>query len=86
MKPIELGGTQHFKSMTHHAKYKSQKSEIRILNKRCSDKLSDLGEWLYKFQNEVWDKQFERNVKAGKLDKLAEKAISDYHAGKCKEL
>jgi hypothetical protein len=45
-----------------------------------------LRDWFYKFDNEVWDKQFESDVKAGKLDKLAEKAISDYDAGKCKEL
>ena len=58
----------------------------KAIEKLSEDDLSDLREWFYKFDNEVWDKQFESDVKAGKLDKLAEKAISDYHAGKCKEL
>ena len=58
----------------------------KAIEKLSDDDLSDLRDWFYKFDNEVWDKQFESDVKAGKLDKLAEKAISDYHAGKCKEL
>jgi hypothetical protein len=58
----------------------------KAIEKVSEDDLSDLRDWFYKFDNEVWDKQFESDVKAGKLDKLAEKAISDYHTGKCKEL
>jgi hypothetical protein len=58
----------------------------KAIEKLSEDGLSDLRDWFYKFDNEVWDKQFESDVKAGKLDKLAEKAISDYDAGKCKEL
>ena len=58
----------------------------KAIEKLSDDDLSDLRDWFYKFDNEVWDRQFESDVKAGKLDKLAEKAISDYHAGKCKEL
>ena len=58
----------------------------KAIEKLSEDDLSDLRDWFYKFDNEVWDRQFESDVKAGKLDKLAEKAISDYHAGKCKEL
>jgi hypothetical protein len=58
----------------------------KAIERLSEDDLSDLREWFYKFDNEVWDKQFESDVKAGKLDRLAEKAISDYRAGKCKEL
>ena len=58
----------------------------KAIEKLSEDDLFDLREWFYRFDNEVWDKQFESDVKAGKLDRLAEKAISDYHAGKCKEL
>ena len=58
----------------------------KAIEKLSQDDLSDLREWFYKFDNEVWDKQFESDVKAGKLDRLAEKAISEYRAGKCKEL
>lgn len=58
----------------------------KAIEKLSEDDLSDLRDWFYKFDNEAWDKQFESDVKAGKLDRAAEKAISDYHAGKCKEL
>ncbi len=58
----------------------------KAIEKLSEDDLSELREWFYKFDNEVWDKQIESDVKAGKLDRLAEKAISDYRAGKCKEL
>lgn len=34
-----------------------------------------LREWLARFDAEVWDHQFEADVKAGKLDALAENAI-----------
>jgi len=33
-----------------------------------------------------WDKQFEADVKAGKLDNIANQAIEDFKAGKAKEL
>jgi DNA topoisomerase VI subunit A len=58
----------------------------KAIEKLSEDDLSDLREWFYKFDNEVWDKQFESDVKAEKLDRLAEKAISDYRAGKFKKL
>ncbi len=58
----------------------------KAIEKLSEDDLSELREWFYKLDNEVWDKQIESDVKAGKLDRLAEKAISDYRAGKCKEL
>ena len=48
--------------------------------------LDSFREWFEKFDAAAWDKQLEADVKAGKLDKLANKAIADYHAGKCKEI
>ena len=42
--------------------------------------------WFEEFDAQAWDDQFERDVKAGKLDKLADKAIRDFRAGKAKEL
>jgi hypothetical protein len=42
--------------------------------------------WFEVFDAKVWDKQFEADAKSGKLDKLANQAIADFRAGKCKEL
>ena len=47
---------------------------------------SRLREWFDEFDAQEWGEQFERDALSGKLDKLAEKAISDYRAGKAREL
>jgi hypothetical protein len=43
-------------------------------------------EWFEEFDAQAWDEQFERDAKSDKLDKLANKAIADFSAGKAKEL
>jgi len=48
--------------------------------------LARFREWFDEFDAQVWDKQFETDAKSGKLDKIAEQALNDYHAGKAKEL
>jgi len=40
----------------------------------------------YKVEAEVWDKQFEADVKAGKLERFAQEALADFRAGKCEEI
>ena len=42
--------------------------------------------WFEEFDAMTWDKQFAENVKSGRVDKIAEKALEDYKKGKCKEL
>ncbi len=42
-------------------------------------------EWFEEYDAQIWDQQFERDAKAGKLDKLANQAIRDFRAGKYKE-
>lgn len=37
-------------------------------------------------EEEIWEKQFEEDVKAGRLDSLAEKAAQNYQDGKCYDL
>ena len=37
-------------------------------------------------EEEAWEKKFEEDVKAGKLDHLAEKAVKDYRDGKCRSI
>jgi hypothetical protein len=50
------------------------------------DDLMRLSAWFESFEAKMWDAQFERDVKAGKLDRIAEKAIAEYRAGKSKDL
>ena len=37
-------------------------------------------------EEEAWEKQFEEDVKAGRLDSLAEQAAQNYRDGKCYDL
>ncbi len=42
--------------------------------------------WYEKFESELWDRRIEADIKAGKLDKLAQEALDDFEAGLCTEL
>lgn len=42
--------------------------------------------WFEEFDARRWDRQIELDVESGKLDDFAAQAISDFKAGKCKEL
>jgi hypothetical protein len=42
--------------------------------------------WFAEFKAELWDKQLETDVKAGKLDKLAGEAIAQFWQGNYKKL
>ena len=35
---------------------------------------------------DAWDKQIKEDIKAGRLDRLGEKALEDLRAGRCKDL
>jgi hypothetical protein len=48
--------------------------------------LARFREWFEEFDAQAWDEQFENDAKSGKLDKMADRAIRDYRAGKAKEL
>ena len=48
--------------------------------------LATFRRWFQEFEAQLWDEQIEQDVKAGKLDKLAERATTDYKTGKYKEL
>ena len=41
---------------------------------------------VYKAEAEMWDKQFEADVKAGKLERFAKEALADFRAGKCEDI
>jgi hypothetical protein len=48
--------------------------------------LARFRKWFEEFDAQAWDKQLQADAKSGKLDKIAEKALNNYHAGKAKEL
>mgnify|MGYP001566281522 FL=1 len=48
--------------------------------------LSAFRDWFRQYDAAAWDRQIERDVHAGKLDKLASEAFSSHTAGKTREL
>jgi hypothetical protein len=56
------------------------------IEKLSPAELAEFRRWYAEFDAQVWDRQFEADVKAGKLDALAEKALRDHAAGKSTEL
>lgn len=42
--------------------------------------------WFAEFDAEVWDRQFDEDVAAGRLDALAEEALRDLREGRCTDL
>ena len=53
-------------------KIENLEQQIRALS---PEELARLREWFARFDAEAWDRQLEADVKAGKLDKLAERAL-----------
>lgn len=43
--------------------------------------MAELREWFAAFDAEAWDRQIEADVRAGKLDALAEKALQAHASG-----
>ncbi|HXM88211.1 MAG TPA: hypothetical protein VN916_02095 [Candidatus Acidoferrum sp.] len=64
-------------------------SKLEALEKRVSglsaEELAKFRQWFAEFDAAAWDRQIERDVKAGKLDSLADEALRAHAAGKSSE-
>jgi hypothetical protein len=49
-------------------------------------KLVSFREWFARYDADAWDKQFDADVDAGRLDQVAEEALADHEAGRSREL
>jgi len=50
------------------------------------EELAKFRAWFAEFDGELWDRQFEADVKAGKLDAMAENALRDHRSGQSTKL
>jgi hypothetical protein len=50
------------------------------------EELAQFRAWFLEYDWAAWDRQLEKDVEAGKLDQLADKALRDHAAGKTKRL
>lgn len=56
------------------------------IRQMTEEELAAFRRWFAEFDAEVWDRQFEADVRAGKLDSLAEQALRDHESGKSTKL
>jgi hypothetical protein len=50
------------------------------------DQARSVADWLQDYLEDQWDRQIENDAAAGKLDKLAAKALEHHQAGRTKPL
>lgn len=65
-------------------------SKIEIIEDQIKglsrEELARFREWFAAFDGEFWDRQFEADVQAGKLDGLAETALRNHRSGQSTKL
>jgi hypothetical protein len=65
------------------SKVENIEQEVRKLS---PSELASFRRWFLEFDAQVWDRQFKKDVRDGKLDKFADEALAAHRAGKSKEL
>ena len=58
----------------------------KVISSLSESDFSSFRKWFDEFDAKIWDEQFEEDVEAGNLDKLADEAIKQFKAGECVEL
>jgi hypothetical protein len=64
------------------AKIQDIEKEVKKLDRTG---LAVFRNWFRKFDSDAWDRQIERDARAGKLEKLAQQAVRAHRAGKTRE-
>lgn len=57
--------------------------EVKKLNQ---PQLAAFRQWFHEYEATKWERQIERDVRSGKLDKLADEALAEHAAGRTSEL
>jgi len=65
------------------SKVEAVEREVESLS---ASELAAFRTWFHEFDAAAWDRQIEEDVRAGKLDRLADEALQALKAGKCTEL
>ena len=58
----------------------------QAISKLSREELLSFRNWFQEFDADAWDRQFEADVAAGRLDKLADEALHDLDSGRCTDL
>jgi hypothetical protein len=68
---------------------KSMSSVVEIeqaVKQLGTDELAKFRTWFAEYDAEIWDRQFEADAAAGRLDFLKDEALRDLSEGKCVDL
>jgi hypothetical protein len=65
------------------AKVEKLEEEVQKLSRA---ELAAFREWFRQYDSDEWDHQIEEDIKSGRLDKLADEALTAHKAGKSKEI
>jgi len=65
------------------SRVESIETQVRELSE---DELRAFRDWFLRYDAENWDRQFEADANAGKLDELADQALGDHSAGRSTKL
>lgn len=58
----------------------------RVIRQLSPDQLATFRAWFAEYDAQVWDRQFEDDAAAGRLDALADEALKDLREGRCTDL
>ena len=58
----------------------------QALQQLSTEELAKFREWFAEFDAEAWDRQFETDAAAGRLDALGDEALRDLDEGRCRDL
>jgi hypothetical protein len=58
----------------------------QAVSKMTAEELSQFSKWFEEFLADEWDRQIERDVAAGKFDKIIKKVDEDIDAGRSKPI
>jgi hypothetical protein len=59
---------------------------VEAIRRLSPSELEALRAWFAEFDAELWDRELEADVAAGRLDHLAEEALRDLREGRCTDL
>ncbi|NHC35900.1 hypothetical protein [Scytonema millei] len=58
----------------------------QAVSQLSAEELADFRAWFAEFDAAAWDRQFEEDVAAGRLDRLAQQALQHLREGRCTDL
>ena len=84
--PLNADVSRQITSVRYTAKMGKVEKIEREIKDLSPEEMTELREWFAAFDAEAWDRQFEADVRAGKLDALADQALKAHATGQTTKL